>query len=41
MSIEIKTGSIEEVIAISKEIPEFENPHGEEEYRKRLAGKGF
>jgi predicted GNAT superfamily acetyltransferase len=39
--MEIKRGSIEEVVAISAEIPEFENPHGAEEYSKRLAGKRF
>lgn len=36
MEIEIKTGSIEDVVALSKLIPEFHNPHKEEEYRKRL-----
>lgn len=41
MNIEIKSGSLEEVVAISKEIPEFENPPEAEAYRKRLAGKRF
>ncbi len=36
MSLEIKKGSIPTVVAISKEIDEFYNPHDETEYRKRL-----
>jgi predicted GNAT superfamily acetyltransferase len=41
MKIEIKTGGIEEVVAISRQIPEFDNPHQAEEYRQRLAGKKY
>jgi predicted GNAT superfamily acetyltransferase len=41
MKIEVKPGGIEEVAAISRQIPEFDNPHEAEEYRKRLAGKKY
>ncbi|MDO1449156.1 GNAT family N-acetyltransferase [Rhodocytophaga aerolata] len=39
MSFIIKPGSIEEVVALSKLMPEFDHPHEVEEYIKRLAGK--
>jgi ribosomal protein S18 acetylase RimI-like enzyme len=41
MRIDIKKASIEEIVALSRQIPEFDNPHPEEEYTKRLAGKKF
>jgi hypothetical protein len=41
MKIEIKRGSIEEVVAISRQIPEFDNPHGGRGIQKRLAGKKY
>lgn len=41
MSFVIKTGTIEEVVAISKLIPEFDNPHEASEYIKRLADKKY
>lgn len=34
--IEIKEGSIETVVELSLQIPEFKDPHGEVEYRRRL-----
>lgn len=36
MEITIKEGSILEVVKLSNQIPEFQNPHGEAEYHKRL-----
>lgn len=36
MKIEVRTGNIEEVIALSREIPEFVAPYSENEYHKRL-----
>lgn len=36
--IKIKEGDIATVVALSKAIPEFDNPHGVEEYEKRLTG---
>ncbi len=41
MTCVIQHGSIEEVVAISRFIPELVNPYGAEEYRKRLAGKKY
>lgn len=38
MKIEVRTGRIEEVVALSQEIPEFENPYNAKEYRERLHG---
>ena len=35
--ISIKRGSIAEVVALSKGIPEFTNPYSAQEYQKRLA----
>ncbi len=32
----IRTASIEEIVALSKQIPEFTNPYGAEEYHRRL-----
>lgn len=37
--VEIREGSLDEVIEISQSIPEFINPHQKEEYVKRLNGK--
>lgn len=37
--ITIVSTDIETVVAISKQIPEFESPHDSAEYTKRLAGK--
>ena len=34
--ITVTQGSIEEVVSLSMQIPEFNNPHQHEEYRKRL-----
>lgn len=39
MIFEIRVGSIEEAVAVSKKIPEFTNPHEAAEYEKRLSGK--
>jgi predicted GNAT superfamily acetyltransferase len=39
MSFVIKPSSLEEVVALSQLIPEFDHPHEVEEYKKRLAGK--
>ena len=41
MKIDIRTGSIAEVVALSRQIPEFDTPHGEDEYRKRLTEKRY
>ncbi len=41
MRIQIKTGSIAELVTISRQIPEFTDPHGKEEYEKRLSGKKY
>lgn len=38
MKIEVRTGKIEEVIALAREIPEFVEPYSENEYYKRLSG---
>ena len=38
MKIEVRTGKIEEAVALSREIPEFVAPYSENEYRKRLQG---
>lgn len=32
----IRPGTIEEVVALSQQIPEFDNPYGHEEYQSRL-----
>ncbi len=34
----IRPGTIEEVVALSQQIPEFNAPYGEDEYRQRLTG---
>jgi predicted GNAT superfamily acetyltransferase len=39
MPIEIRAGSIEEVVQLSRQIPEFINPHPATEYYQRLSGK--
>lgn len=39
MNIRIREGSLEEMVSISKQIPEFENPYKVDEYHKRLSGK--
>jgi ribosomal protein S18 acetylase RimI-like enzyme len=39
MTCEVRFGTVEEVVALSKQIPEFDNPHQEGEYRKGLDGK--
>lgn len=39
MEISIRRGGIEEAVAISLQIPEFQAPCGAEEYRRRFAGK--
>lgn len=38
MNLTIKQGSIDEIVALSAAIPEFNNPYTAEEYRKRLSG---
>lgn len=35
----VRKGSIEEVVRLSNEIPEFDNPHGKEVYEDRLKSK--
>lgn len=35
-AITIRTGTSAEVVALSQQIPEFDNPHGATEYEKRL-----
>ncbi|MDX1940920.1 MAG: GNAT family N-acetyltransferase [Saprospiraceae bacterium] len=37
-AIEIKESNIETVVALSQQIPEFIDPHGAEEYHRRLTG---
>ncbi|WP_420581830.1 GNAT family N-acetyltransferase [Reichenbachiella sp.] len=37
----IREGTIEEVVKISNQIPEFDSPYGREEYLKRLDGKKY
>lgn len=37
-AFDIKEGTIDTVVALSQQIPEFKNPHGAAEYAKRLAG---
>lgn len=37
-TLHIRNASIEEVVAMSNQIPEFEAPHGAGEYYKRLSG---
>ena len=39
MSIEIKASDIATVVALSRQIPEFDNPHKEDVYHQRLHGK--
>jgi predicted GNAT superfamily acetyltransferase len=39
MPVTIRTGSIEEVVQLSMQIPEFINPHQATEYYQRLSGK--
>jgi predicted GNAT superfamily acetyltransferase len=39
MLVEIRTGSIEEAVNISTQIPEFTHPHQAAEYEKKLKGK--
>ncbi|MEL6675197.1 MAG: GNAT family N-acetyltransferase [Bacteroidota bacterium] len=34
----IRQASIAEIVALSQEIPEFDQPHGTEEYTRRLSG---
>jgi len=37
--ISVLEGTIEEVVALSQQIPEFQDPYGTEEYHLRLSGK--
>ena len=39
MDITIREGSIGEVVALSRQVPELTNPYGEAVYREKLAGK--
>jgi len=39
LNIEIKEGTLEQVAALSQQIPEFIDPHPLTEYQKRLRGK--
>lgn len=39
LNFQIKKGSIEDAVFVSLQVPELENPHQEEVYRKRLADK--
>ena len=39
MKIEIRESDISTVVKLSRQIPEFTDPHGEEVYRERLNGK--
>lgn len=41
MSLVISPGTVDEVVAISKVIPEFESPYDTAEYHKRLKGVFF
>lgn len=36
--IEIKNSDIDTIVMLSRQIPEFNNPHGPKEYKKRLIG---
>ncbi|MEQ8473363.1 MAG: GNAT family N-acetyltransferase [Marinoscillum sp.] len=37
MDVKVRTGSIEEVVLLQSQIPEFEDPHSKSEYISRLA----
>lgn len=37
ITLDWREGSIEEVVALSRQVPEFNNSYGEDEYRQRLA----
>jgi len=37
MPLQIREGNIQEVVELSKLLPEFHNPHGASEYKKRLS----
>ena len=39
MAFQIKIGSIDDAVAVSLQIPELRNPHSNEVYEQRLAGK--
>ncbi|MEO9967680.1 MAG: GNAT family N-acetyltransferase [Reichenbachiella sp.] len=39
ISFHIRPGSILEAVALSRQIPEFDNPHDEQIYQERLSGK--
>lgn len=39
VAIQLEKGSIATVVQLSRQIPEFQNPHAAEEYEKRLAGR--
>ena len=39
LNFEIKKGSIEDVVKVSNQIPELENPHAKEVYEIRMQGK--
>ena len=41
LNIEIKEGTLEQVVALSQQIPEFIDPHPLEEYQKRLMDKVY
>ncbi|MFK7776395.1 MAG: GNAT family N-acetyltransferase [Saprospiraceae bacterium] len=38
-NFQIKKGSIEDVVTVSNQIPELENPHAKEVYKTRMNGK--
>lgn len=39
INIQIREGSVEEVVQLSRSLPEFLNPHAEDVYDERLKGK--
>lgn len=38
-SIRVRVGRIDDVVALSKLLPEFDNPYEAEDYHERLSGK--
>ena len=41
MRVNIRIGSIDEVVELSERIPEFQRPHQKEEYVRRVAGESL
>ena len=41
MQVEVRTGEIDEAVALSRQIPEFHAPYDSSEYERRLGNKGM